>query len=180
MRPTINAVVLSALLVTVWPASGAAQTASPPDFSGKWSLVAPGQPGPEVWLSSPLRLEGTITQDGVTFTVNRSDGALTYRLDGSESQRTSTSPGGITFTTVSNARWVSNALVITESWTTGTGGRWQDMFVCSFDASGNLVVVSIATPKTQRGTMITRMLTYKKTNAGTDALTVAGALRHQS
>ena len=106
-----------------------------PNFSGKWASPS----NPETYI--------TLTQDGSTFTVARGEVDGTYQLDGSESRNTMRA-GGQTVSHVSQARWVSNALVIITRTTVDMGSRsysYDSLTTYSFvaDGSGYLSVTTL-------------------------------------
>jgi hypothetical protein len=155
----LQALLIALVVFAVGLAPRAVQSAAQtrPDFSGKWTLVSTSS-----FAGGPLGRGGTITQDEASVTFTPSLGrTVTYRIDGSENSRTTTTVTGELWDLASQARWVTNALLVTTKYVTNIG-RWEDLVVCSLDGDGNLVVVTVSTPKsTQRG-MSTETLIYRK------------------
>lgn len=150
---------IALVVLTIGLAPRAAQSASQtrPDFSGKWTLVSTSN-----FAGGPLGRGGTITQDEASVTFTPSLGqTVTYRIDGSETSRPTTTVTGATWHLASQARWVTNALLVTTKYVTNIG-RWEDLVVCSLDGDGNLVVVTVSTPKTSDRGMSTETLVYRK------------------
>ena len=149
------ALVVLALGSTPRAAQSAAQTR--PDFSGKWTLVSTSS-----FAGGPLARGGTITQDEASVTFTASQGqAVTYRIDGSENSRTTTTVAGVVWGLTSQARWVTNALLVTTKYVTNIG-QWEDLVVCSLDGDGNLIVVTVSAVKTSQRGMSTETLIYRK------------------
>jgi hypothetical protein len=111
-----------------------------PNFSGTWTLVSGTSAVP-----GPLGAQGAIAQDQATLTFTTGNHSLRYRLDGSESRSDITTPYWQTLTRVSQARWVTNAVLITTATSAGTKGAWQDLVICSLDQVGNLNIVTVGT-----------------------------------
>jgi len=74
-------IVLTVLTLAVAVARGQTQV-SRPDFSGNWILVEG-----DLGADSPLRNEGSITQDGSAVTFRWSNQSLTVPFDGSKTRR---------------------------------------------------------------------------------------------
>jgi hypothetical protein len=105
-----------------------------PNFSGKWTLVSDT-------ASGPLGAGGTILQDAVLITFSQSGGphGITYRLDGRESIRQSTSG----WTVASQTRWVKDALSIITRFTAPAGASYEDLVTCTLGRDGRLTMVSV-------------------------------------
>jgi hypothetical protein len=163
MRKALYAFVSGVAIVSVSMVGPSAQ--SRPDFSGKWTLVA----GPDVIVGGPLGREGVISQDATSVTFTQSlpvthdpNRSLTYRVDGSESRNETRTLRGETWTHLSQARWMSEALLVTTITNAGITGRWESVLTCSLDGKGNLVIVSVDPNLWPPSTMSTRTLTYSK------------------
>ena len=93
--------------------------------------------------SGPLGAGGTILQDAVIITFSQSGGphGITYRLDGRESIRQSTSG----WTVASQTRWEKGALNITTKFTMPTGTAYEELVTCALDQAGRLTIVSVQT-----------------------------------
>ena len=122
------------------------------DLSGTWTL--PPAPGGS---SEVLGTEGAITQDGSRLTLTGGHQPLSVYLDGRDSQNTTASG----WTLVSQARWVTHALLITTKYNTPVG-QWEDMVICSLDGKGKLNVVTVSAAKSSDEGMITRQFVYSK------------------
>lgn len=107
-----------------------------PNLSGQWTLVSDT-------ASGPLGAGGTILQDAVIITFSQSGGphGITYRLDGRESIRQSTSG----WTVASQTRWEKGALNITTKFTMPTGTAYEELVTCALDQAGRLTIVSVQT-----------------------------------
>jgi hypothetical protein len=140
-------------------ASGAFAQAKP-DFSGKWSVVAP--PSDQPVVDSVL----AITQDSTTLTIVRTGGTtFTYRLGGSDSKNVFKNLAGRTVDTVSKASWDGTTLVIVTLVDIGQGPPFMQSERLSLDVSGSLVFELSSLPKTRTATptLVVNRWTYKKT-----------------
>jgi len=120
---------LIAGMVTMLTASGMAQERA--SFAGTWTAVT----GPQ-----RLAIEQSIAQLVVTDARGQK---LTYRLDGSESRNETFTVRGEKWTHVSQARWVSSAVVITTTTTREAGQHWDWLTIYRRDGSGNLQVTTL-------------------------------------
>ena len=128
MRAVKSRVLLFAVLLFTADPFSAQPRAS---FSGTWLAT-----------SGPQQL--VITQDATQLTVTDARGRLwAYRLDGSESRNETTSVTGEKWTPVSQAKWVSSALVITTTTTRAAGQQWDWMTIYTRDGDGNLQVTTL-------------------------------------
>jgi hypothetical protein len=106
-----------------------------PNFSGQW--IAAGEQTEHL----------SISQDASTLTVKfrgpTREETVTYQLDGRESHNETITVRGEPWTHVSQARWVSNALVIITTTTPQAGGKgWEWMRVYSFPQSAGVLSVT--------------------------------------
>src|SRR5687768_9425761 len=92
--------------------SGPVVAQEKPDFSGTWAL-----------LDNP-QLQLQITQDGSRLTISERGTRLTFYLDGSDSQNTNKAPNGNVWLHVSQAKWISSAVVITTRTSSETLPNW--------------------------------------------------------
>ena len=96
------------------------------------------------WLATPGPQKLVITHDDTQFMVTDARGRpWIYRLDRSESRNETTSVTGEKWTHVSQAKWVSSALVITTITTRAAGQRWDWMTIYTRDGEGNLQVTTL-------------------------------------
>jgi hypothetical protein len=102
-----------------------------PSFTGTW-VATTG--------TSELVIVQDVTQVRVTDARGR---VLTYRLDGSESRNETRTVVGEKWTHVSQARWVSSALVITTTTTREAGQRWDWLTIYRRDGEGGLQVTTL-------------------------------------
>ena len=127
-----------------------------PNLSGKWtSLEARGQ-------------TLTISQDATSVTITKTDlrleHAFVYRLDGSESHNQTLSLSGETWTYVSHANWITNALVVNHSTTRASTGRpwdWMEIYFLE-SGTGNLKVTTLDAILNPGPFMGLRTVTYTK------------------
>jgi hypothetical protein len=129
--------VLLAVVCYLAPASARAQ--SHPNFSGKWTLDTTALQGP----MAPRGMTMNVTQDSTTLTVESAantqmgdqKGTSVFRLDGSTSKSTYSTPSGAlevtstgvwegaTFVVTNIAQVQGQPLQITERWSLGDGGK---------------------------------------------------------
>jgi hypothetical protein len=133
-RPDRSTRIVPVFLLALRFFSSTAAAQSKPDFSGTWK---PMQQSAQV----------TIAQDGPLFAVTtaRADGSsetLTYRLDGSESQNTTTDVTGTVWTHLSRATWMNSAVVVTTTTNRESGGKWEWMRVYSLKSDDQLSVTT--------------------------------------
>jgi hypothetical protein len=125
---------------------------------GTWALKT-GEP------YSPLGAAGTIAQTESRITVTasaRPERAVTYQLDRPEFTYTTTTVRGDTWTHVAQARWVTNALLVTTKTGAGVTGAWEDMVIYSLSGPNTLTVVTVMTPKSSELGMSTQLSTYER------------------
>ena len=158
------AVLMSAAAVVLSCAVVLAQT---PSFSGKWTLVPdPNAQGGRGGFGGGLGMEATVAQDAKTLTVTRAGiqgGAeikTVYNLDGSETKNT-LSFGGNSIDQLSKVKADGAKLVITTKSDFG-GNAFETTMTWSLDATGNLVVESVAPDFQGGGAPTTTKRTYKK------------------
>lgn len=155
-----RAMSLAAAVLIVIAAAGSAQT--PPNFSGKWTLVPdPAAPAPG---GMPPSQTLTIVQDAKTLTVTRTIqmGAFTtvYNLDGSESKNTLNFNGN-SIDQVSKTKWDGDKLVVNTTMSFENTPVEFSM-VISQDAAGTLGLESTRPDFQGGGAPITTKATYKK------------------
>jgi hypothetical protein len=122
---------------------------SPPDLSGKWTLIE-GDPA----ASSPLGSEGSITQNSSAVVL----GSLRIPFDGSKV----TSQDG-PFLWQYEGRWVGFALVVSMKTLSGmNAGAFEDLMVVTPSAPDTMTMVVMRTPKASGKVMHAFTLTYKK------------------
>jgi hypothetical protein len=63
---------------------------------------------------------------------------------------------------VSQARWVTNALLITTTTDAGATGRWEDLLILSLSGENALNVVTVSTAKSAKPAMITQLWVYER------------------
>ena len=145
------------LLVFAVSGTGLPAQSRRPDFSGHWTETSGIPP-----TGGPFWSGGTITQDGATLTLANGSTPISYRLDGRETVSSLTTVRGETWRLVSQARWITNALLVTTQYDAGLTGQWEDLAVFSLDATGHLNIVTVTTLKSDQPTMATKQLTYRK------------------
>ena len=101
-------------------------------------------------------------QDASTITIHSARESVTYRLDDSETPRTTQTVTGAAWTRVSRARFVSSALIVTTRIDAGSTGHWEDLFIVSVDRPGEVTVVTCNAVKSRESAMATRLLKYTK------------------
>jgi hypothetical protein len=147
-------------LVAVAAMSIAAAQA-PPNFAGKWTLVA--DPNAPAGMGG-LGQEANITQDASTLTITRTTqmGTFTsnYKLDGSESKNTLNIQGN-SVDQVSTAKWDGGKLLVNTKMDFG-GNPVELTMVMSLDPSGNLLVESTRPDFQGGGAPVTTKMSYKK------------------
>jgi hypothetical protein len=140
-----------------------------PNFAGTWVLLG-GLQGTVSVLPNPAeRL--TIAQDGSAITVRSAEPArqLTCRLDGTPSQDTysapSPAPTAQTWTRVSQCRWLTDALVLTEAHSNAASGQaWEIMRTYSLDLQSRHLVVTVVGAAKVMTYMETQTRFYRKSN----------------
>ena len=96
------------------------------------------------WVGGPNGQRLVIKQDAAQLTVTDGRGrVLVYRLDASESRNETTTVTGEKWTHVSQAKWVSSALVVTTKTTRAAGQNWDWMTIYRRDGQGNLLVTTL-------------------------------------
>jgi len=152
---------VAALLIA---ATVIAQT--PPNFAGKWTLVADPNAAPAGGGRGMggLGQEATIVQDATSLTITRTTpvGSFTntYKLDGSESKNT-LNMNGTAIEQVSKAKWDGGKLLVNTTMNFN-GNPIEVSMVMSLDTTGSLVVETTR-PDFQGGsTPVTTKVTYKK------------------
>jgi hypothetical protein len=126
-----------------------------PNFSGEWTLVTKVGDQP---VGGPLGPRGTISQNDTTLTIARpTGGPLHYRIDGAVSWN----PGGGQTGLFSEARWITNSLLITTK-PAKTPNPWEDAVLLSLDPRGNLIVVSTQSCTTCVEEMLVTFLVYRR------------------
>jgi hypothetical protein len=96
------------------------------------------------WVGGPHPLRLVIEQDATRMIITDERGrVLTYQLDGSESRNVTTTVRGEKWAHLSQARWVSSALVIMTTTTREAGQRWEWMTIYRRDREGNLHVTTL-------------------------------------
>ena len=160
--PRTSRVLAAAAIVAVASSTGLARQHPVPDFSGKWTMV-----GTDDQIYAPFGAQFTVTQDATSLTIAwtqslRGTDPITVKLDGSETERTTTTVRGDKWRRVTQAKLVTFAIVITEKVDAGVTGRWEDLVLLSLDGPGKLTLVSSATAKSMERNMITRMFKYEK------------------
>jgi hypothetical protein len=129
-----------------------------PDFSGTWTLAA-GSPAP---IGGLLGSDAVITHDEGTISFRSGNRSTAYRLDGNETLSTRTTVRGDRWTEVSQARWVTHALLITTTTDAGPTGRWEDLLILSLSGENALNVVTVSTAKSAKPAMITQLWVYER------------------
>jgi hypothetical protein len=157
--PRTSRVCAVAFVIAAVAGTGSAQQRPVPDFSGKWTLVGAENP-----IYTPFGAEFTVTQDATSFTITSARDAMIVKLDGSDTDRTTTTVRGDQWKRVTQGKLVTFALVITTKVDAGVTGRWEDLVVLSLGGAGKLTLVSCATAKSMEPAMITRMFKYEKQN----------------
>jgi hypothetical protein len=134
---------------------------APPNFAGKWTLVA--DPSAPAGMGG-LGQEANITQDASTLTITRTTqmGTFTsnYKLDGSESKNTLTIQGN-SVDQISTAKWDGGKLLVNTKMDFG-GNPVELKMVMSLDPSGNLLVESTRPDFQGGGAPVTTKMSYKK------------------
>lgn len=152
---------IAALLIA---ATVIAQT--PPNFAGKWTLVADPNAAPAGGGRGMggLGQEATIVQDASSLTITRTTPVgtftSTYKLDGSESKNTLNIQGNAV-EQVSKAKWDGGKLLVNTT-LNFNGNPVESSMVMSLDATGNLVVETTRPDFQGGGAPVTTKVTYKK------------------
>jgi len=146
---------LTILLGGAWKSSDDRRPIARPDFSGTW-VASSSEP------LVPFGPQAAISQDSAAISLPQNGQVVAIRLD-AETQYTTTTVRGDTWSHRVETRWIQDALLIIET-TIAPIGTWEDSSILSFEsADANvLTVVSIRTPKTNKGTMITRVDRYRR------------------
>jgi len=177
MSQPLRLLAILVLLIAALLARPEAQSRRRPDFSGTWNLVTSSGAAMS-YLSSPLRTQGTVTQNEATLTLStvevrlqrQADGrnapvretpSVSYRLDGTETRAVFTNADGGTRTERAQTRWVQNALVITIGTDSGRS-QWEDMMILSLDGGDNLHVHMFQALKDAQLAMGSGLVVYKK------------------
>jgi hypothetical protein len=161
--PQSSRVLAAAVIVAVASSTGVARQQPVPDFSGKWVMV-----GTEGQIYNPFGPQFTVTQDATSLTIASSGGTtyapdtMTVKLDGSETERTTTTVTGDQRRRLSQAKVVTFALVITTKVDAGGTGRWEDLVLLALDGPGKLTLVSCGAASSMERGMITTMFKYEK------------------
>lgn len=160
MRRAVTAIAALAFVA----ATVVAQT--PPNFAGKWTLVADPNAAPAGGGRGVggLGQEATIVQDASSLTITRTTPVgtftSTYKLDGSESKNT-LNMNGTAIDQVSKAKWDGGKLLVNTTMNFN-GNPVETSMVMSLDATGNLVVESTRPDFQGGGAPVTIKVTYKK------------------
>ena len=139
---------------------------TPPNFAGKWTLVADPNAAPAGGGRGVggLGQEATIVQDASSLTITRTTPVgtftSTYKLDGSESKNTLSIQGNAV-DQVSKAKWDGGKLLVNTTMNFN-GNPVETSMVMSLDATGNLVVESTRPDFQGGGAPVTTKATYKK------------------
>lgn len=109
-----------------------------PDLSGTWVVTSAPH--------APQRLR--VTQEASRVSIVEYSGArertLVFQLNGTDSRNETRTLAGEIWSHVSQAKWVSNALVVTTTTTRGSTGRsWAWMTTYFRDGDGNLKVTTL-------------------------------------
>lgn len=156
----VGVVAIVGCLSTSASTSGLAQARPlppPPDLSGAWATDAT-----DARSYSPLGVRFTVKQDASTITLATDRETVTYKLDDSETVRTTPTARGDTWTRTSRARFVTYALVVTTRIDAGATGHWEDLFVMTLNGPGEVTVVSCNALKSMQPGMSTRTFKYTK------------------
>src|SRR4051812_8699499 len=135
---------------------------APPNFAGKWTLVA--DPNAPAGMAGGLGTEANITQDASTMTITRTTqmGTFTsnYKLDGTESKNTLSMQGN-SIEQVSTAKWDAGKLRVNTKMDFG-GNPVELTMILALDPSGNLLVESTRPDFQGGGAPVTTKMSYKK------------------
>jgi hypothetical protein len=160
MSRFLRSVVACLALVSLTTADASVQSRPilRPDFSGTWMLAA-GSPAP---IEGPLGSDAVIAHDNGTISFRSGRRSTTCRLDGNETPSAMTTVSGERWAHVPQARWVTNALLITTTTDAGATGRWEDLLILSLNGENALNVVTVSTAKSAKPHMITRLWVYER------------------
>jgi hypothetical protein len=160
MSRFLRAVVAGLALLSLTTADASVQSRPilRPDFSGTWTLAA-GSPAP---IAGLLGSDAVITHDDGTISFRSGNRSTTCRLDGNETPSTRTTVLGERWAEVSQARWVTHALLITTTTDAGATGRWEDLLILSLSGKNALNVVTVSTAKSAKPAMITQLWIYER------------------
>ena len=160
MKRAMSAIAMLAFVA----ATVVAQT--PPNFAGKWTLVADPNAAPAGGGRGMggLGQEATIAQDASSLTITRTTPVgtftSTYKLDGSESKNTLNMQGNA-IDQVSKAKWDGGKLLVNTTMNFN-GNPVETSMVMSLDTTGNLVVETTRPDFQGGGAPVTVKVTYKK------------------
>jgi hypothetical protein len=139
---------------------------APPNFAGKWTLVADPSAAPAGGGRSMggIGQTATIVQDATALTITRTtqmgEFTSTYKLDGSDSKNTM-NMGGNAVDLLSKAKWEGSKLTVHTTMNLN-GNPVETSMVMSLDADGNLLVETTRPDFQGGGGPITTKATYKK------------------
>jgi hypothetical protein len=152
----------AALVFITWALSAQA----PPNFAGKWTLVADPTAAPAGGGRGMggIGQTATIVQDATALTITRTtqmgEFTSTYKLDGSDSKNTM-NMGGNAVDLVSKAKWEGSKLTVHTTMNLN-GNPVETSMVMALDADGNLMVETTRPDFQGGGGPITTKATYKK------------------
>lgn len=143
-----------ALILGLTGTAASGRSASPiqADFSGTWVVIS----GKPIDDGSPVGTVEVITQNPGTITFSAGNRAITYRLDGVETQDATGNRR------VSKTQWISGALLVTTRTSSSNAGSWESAVIWARHAEGELIAVQIVPVTAPDGAMATTLLTYHR------------------
>lgn len=126
------------------------------------SQAVPTPPITGTWISDAGRLTLALKNNVLTV-AKGSQSPMTFKVDGTGTVQVTKTVAGEEWRHLSIARWVGNAVLITNLTTRESGAKWQWMSVYSLDAaSGNLNVVTVDNGHEGGDGMVTKLEVYRK------------------